>query len=358
MKKYVFSLLILLIIVLSFNACKQCNNSTVEVSKIDSVGIPKIAAINESIRKDSLNPNLYYQRAQLYEASEDYTSAATDMFFALTLDSVRPEFYVYAANLFKKTGDIKRGVALMNKAIATDSMNTTFYVKAAELIYIDKSVEGNYISALDYLNAAIEKDPQNADIYFYKGNIFKEVGDTAKAISSFQTATELDPKFYHAYVQLGLLLTAKKDKNAERYLDNAIKVGLNPEDALYAKADILKDAGVSLYDAGKYEKAVAKLSEAAATFRKVIDLNHKNTEAYMGAGFCYYQMDSLTDAYKFYDLATKIDPTYAGAYFSKGLCAEDLGRKEEAISLYRDCLNLDPQFKRAATHLSNLQKAK
>jgi tetratricopeptide (TPR) repeat protein len=277
------------------------------------------------------------------------------MFIALTLDSLRPEFYLYAAELFKKTAEPQRGIVLMNKAIATDSMNTLYYVKAAELAYIDTTVAGNYKLALDYLNIAIEKDPQNADIYFYKGSIFKEVGDTAKAISSYQTATELNPKFYNAYVQIGLLLKNKRDKNAEKYFDNAIRVSDKPEDALYAKANMLKEDGVRLYDADKMAQAGVQLNKAVAEFKKVIDLNYKNVEAYMGTGFCYYQMDSLEEAYRYYEMATKVEPTYAGAYFSKGLCAEDMGRTKEAVALYQNCLNIDPDFKRAQDHLKKLQ---
>lgn len=355
MKKYFVLVIGLLAVVGSFNSCKQCNSSQADVVKTDSVTIPKLDAMNEEIKKDSLNPFLYYKRAQLYEANNDFKSAATDMFLALTLDSLRPEFYLYAAELFKKSGDPQRGIALMNKAIVTDSMNTTFYVKAAELAYIDTTVKGNYRLALDYLNTAIDKDPQNAEIYFYKGTIFKEIGDTTKALSSFQTATELNPKYYNAYVQIGLLLKEKKDKNAGKYLDNAIKVHDKPEDALYAKANLLKEEGVRLYDTYKDAQAREQFNKAVEQFKKVIEVNYKNTEAYMGAAFCYYQMDSLQEAYKYYELATKIEPTYAGAYFSKGLCAEELGRKKEAMALYQNCLNIDPTFKRAEEHLKKLQ---
>ncbi len=345
----------LLTAILFFNSCKQCNTSQQADVKTDTVAIPLLDELNKQIAADSLNPFLYYKRAQVYEANQDYKSAATDMYLALTLDSVRPEFYLYCAELFKKTGDVQRGVAFMNKAISIDSLNTAFYVKAAELIYIDKTMPDNYKTAMNYLNAAIEKDPQNADIYFYKGTIFKEVGDTVKALSNFQTATELNPQFYNAYVQIGMLLKNRKDKNAEKYFDNAIRVSNAPEDALYAKANLLKEDGVRLYDAGKEKEAVAKLSGAIDQFKKVIEVNHKNAEAYMGVGFCYYQMDSLHEAYKYYGLAATMEPTYAGAYFSQGLCAEELGKTKEAIQLYQNCLNIDPEFKRAQEHLDKLK---
>lgn len=338
-----------------FNSCKQCYSGKTEIVATDTLQIPALDFLTAEIKKDSINPFLYFKRAQLYEANNDFKSAATDMYFALMLDSLRPEFYLYSAELFKKSGEPQRGILLMNKAIITDSMNTTYYVKAAELAYIDTTLKNNYGLALTYLNEAIAKDPQNADIYFYKGTIFKELGDTLKALSSFQTATELNPKFYNAYVQIGLLLKNRKDKNAAKYFDNAIKVSDKPEDALYAKANLLKEEGVAFYDAGKDALSVERLSKAAETFKKVIDLNYKNVEAYMGVGFCYYQMDSLPEAYHYYQLATKVLPTYAGAYFSQGLCAEDLGRKKEAVALYQNCLNIDPSFKRAEEHLKKLQ---
>ncbi len=354
MKKY-FLVFFGLAMVLSGLNCKQCNSPKPDVMQADTSTVPQLDKVTAEIKKDSLNPFLYYKRAQIYEANNDFKSAATDMFLALTLDSLRPEFYLYAAELFKKSAEPQRGIVLMNKAIAIDSSNTAYYVKAAELAYIDTTVKGNYRLALDYLNAAIVRDPQNADIYFYKGTIFKETGDTTRAISSFQTATELNPRYYNAYVQIGLLLKNRNDKNAQKYLDNAIKVSQKPEDALYAKANILKDDALELSDANKLSSAENKFSQAIENFKKVIELNYKNTEAYMGAAFCYYQLDSLEQAYHFYELATKISPTYAGAYFSKGLCAEELGRKKEAMELYQNCLNIDPGFERAKEHLKKLK---
>jgi|MGYP003449456646 tetratricopeptide (TPR) repeat protein len=38
-------------------------------------------------------------------------------------------------------------------------------------------------------------------------------------------------------------------------------------------------------------------------------------------------------------------------YYGKGLCAEELKNKEEAISLYNQALNLDPDLKVAEERL-------
>ena len=356
MKNLILILLLSVVVALGFNSCSQCNKpKEVAVNPKDTLVMPQLDVVTEEIRKDSTNPALYFKRAHMYENNQDIANATKDMFRALSLDSGRAEFFIYTANLFEKAAEPRRGIALMDKAIAMDSTNTDFFVKAAELAYIDTTLKGNYAISLAYLNAAILKNPQNANIYFYKGNVFKELKDTAKAISSFQTATELDPQFYDAYVQLGILLARKKDKSAEKYLDNAIKVNKKPEDALYAKANILKETALGLENDKNNAPAIAKFNEAIDTYHKVIDINYKNVESYMGIAFSYYEMDSVLQAYKYYALATKIEPTYAGAYFSQGLCAEDLGHTKEAIELYQSCLNIDPKFTRAQEHLKKLQ---
>ncbi len=67
-------------------------------------------------------------------------------------------------------------------------------------------------------------------------------------------------------------------------------------------------------------------------------------------------MDSIPQAYKNFDLAIKIDPTYHEAYYKKGVCAEQLKRIEEAKSLYQQCLNINSKYELAQKALKRLSK--
>src|SRR4051812_30289484 len=110
MKKYLLITFSIVSLFGSINSCKQCNPVAPVTVKKDSVSITKLDELNAEIKKDSLNPFLYYKRAQLYEANNDFKSAATDMYLAMTLDSLRPEFYLYSAELFKRSGEPQRGI--------------------------------------------------------------------------------------------------------------------------------------------------------------------------------------------------------------------------------------------------------
>ena len=64
------------------------------------------------------------------------------------------------------------------------------------------------------INKGLLIDDKKPNGYFMKGVAYKHIGDSAKAISSFKTAIEIDHNYYPVYYELGLLLTLKKDSLA------------------------------------------------------------------------------------------------------------------------------------------------
>ena len=86
----------------------------------------------------------------------------------------------------------------------------------------------------------------------------------------------------------------------------------------------------------------------------MVDVDYKNEEALYAIGVSYMQMDSLKQAYKYFGIAIKMDPKYAEAYYKKGRCAEEFNNKEEARSLYQQCLNIKPNYKLALDGMKRL----
>jgi tetratricopeptide (TPR) repeat protein len=180
------------------------------------------------------------------------------------------------------------------------------------------------------LNELLKDNLQNANAYFYKGLIYKESGDTAKAVSSFQTCTEVDPDYYDAWMQLGLLYAAKGDPLAIRYYDNAIAVSDSSQEAEYAKAKFFQDVG--------------NITDAIEYYRRLIVKDPQDADALYNLATIYFGVDSLDKAYRFFDLAIKQSPGKAYAHYGKGLCAEKMGKKEEALAYFKQAIALDPQL--------------
>ena len=337
---FILTLLSIGCLTLSLHSCSQCHKpqaqSTINPKDTTAIHLRAIDDLTTLIHKDSLNAPLYFKRAQLYQGMGDLKSALSDVYLAIVLDPRNNDYNLYAADLFIQSSEPKRAIALMAQAISYDSMNIKYYVYGGKFSYMIK----DYKTALSYYNEALKHDIFNPDIYLYKGLTYRDMGDTTKALSAFQTCTEQDPKNADAFLEIGLLLQARHDKMASKYLDNAVKANPKATDALYAK-------GYAEQQAGRYLPSIE-------TFKRIVEIDYRNEEALYALGVSYMQTDSIADAYKYFSMAIKTKPTYAEAYYKKGRCAESLNRKEEAKSLYRQCLNLKSDFALAVEGIKRL----
>ena len=84
--------------------------------------------------------------------------------------------------------------------------------------------------------------------------------------------------------------------------------------------------------------------------------NPQDADAIYNLATIYYGIDSIEKSYRYYELAIRQAPAKAMSYYGKGLCAEELKRTEEAISLYNQALNLDPDLKIAEERLLQLNE--
>jgi TolB-like protein len=138
----------------------------------------------------------------------------------------------------------------------------------------------------------------------------------AEAIAYFQQATDLDPGFALAHVGL-----------AEGYLWQAVVSGLPPQEML-AKAQAAADMA--------------------------LESNNQLGEAYSALAGIQFARNDFEAADATYQRALELNPNYAAAYYLYGsLLYNNLGRVEEALTLFRKAVELDPLSAAAADMLGN-----
>ncbi len=126
-----------------------------------------------------------------------------------------------AEKYFKKTIDLGYGggdaVLLLNQVYI--NMNDSVKMgdnlqKGVELYPEDERILTSLIQyylsskhneeALNYLNKAIEKDPENASYYYARGVLYESV-DKDKSVENYKKAIEIDPKMFNALFNLGVI---------------------------------------------------------------------------------------------------------------------------------------------------------
>jgi tetratricopeptide (TPR) repeat protein len=97
---------------------------------------------------------------------------------------------------------------------------------------------------------------------------------------------------------------------------------------------------------------VAKQEEAAAAYRKALELDPYLVAALINLANIHYSRDELAEAQALYERAIGLEPDFFEAHFNLGNIYHDLGRFSEAQDCYREALRLNPFYADAHFYLA------
>lgn len=332
MKKLNF--LFLLILPLLFS----CGETTDTVTT-DSVPVKdSLALLNDSIRKEPNNLDLYYARALYYLNRKDLASAQMDINRVLAVDSSNTKYLMTGADIHFFMNKIQRADQLLKRAVEVEPENPECLLKLAQLHFYLK----RYDEELVLLNKVLEKDKRNAQAYFMRGMIARDKGDTTGAIKEMQLAVQMDPDYYNAYILLGDMSAAQNNPLAVDFYANALKIQPTSIEALY--------------HLGMYYQNTQQTQLAVNTYLSILQLNPMHFDAHYNLGYVYtFQTDSIETGLKYYDLAIRDNPNEARGYFGRGRCYEELGDYKKASADYSKALELNPSFAEPAKALNRIE---
>ena len=98
-----------------------------------------------------------------------------------------------------------------------------------------------------------------------------------------------------------------------------------------------------------------KLDLALVDYNKAIELNPKDTTAYLNRGRAYSSSKDFSRAVADYEKVIELNPKESMAYFNRGDSYEKMGDVQRAISDYQKAVELDASNEPAKTQLQRLQ---
>lgn len=331
-----YSLFLILFTLLSITACRQTASETTDSPASPISGDPAIDDLSVLISQRPNDATLYAQRAEQYYEKEGYDEAIRDLQAALSLDSTNVEFHHLLADVYMDYFRSRLALRTMERAAALHPERIPTLLKLSEFQYILRQYE----ASMTTVDKVLKLDSRNAGAYFMLGMNFKDLGDTTRAINSFQTSVEIEPSQVDAWITLGRLHAAIRSPLAERYFDNAIAEGQGSVIPMHAKADYLRDQG--------------DLDAALELYEEINRVDRQYEEAYFNAGMIYLKRDSLDQAYNLFNIAVGVYPLYVKAYYFRGFTAEMQGNAAQAQADYQHALNLVPDYEDAKEGLARV----
>lgn len=310
-----------------------CNQKEKDVKVTDFRS--SISLLSEKILENPNDTSLLHSRADLFLINGNLEGALLDLEYLYQLDSNNYQNLSNLSHVYYQLGEkgkidyFRKALLLLDKEIVTLKNE----LKDLSLRYKLYYYISKHKKSLFDINNVLKLDKYIAEAYYYKGLNFFKLGDTAKAISQFQTSVEQDPDYVNAYVLLGHIYDLKGDSISELYYNNALMVDSTSTTVLYNK--------------GKYYQDNQKLEEAKSCYLAVLRFDSKYINAYYNLGFVSLLQKNYLDGANYFSEVIYLKPDYATAYFSRGLCFKSLGEFKKANFDFRKTLELDPDFKEA-----------
>jgi protein O-GlcNAc transferase len=232
-------------------------------------------------------------------------------------------------------GDLAQAQVLYQRILAIDPR----HADSLHLLGVMAHQTRNYQRAVEFIDAAVRVQPENAFFYFNRGNALFELNRMNEAVASYRTALELSPDFAEAHYSLGNALMGLK------LFDQAI--------ACYDKSIALKPeyAAVFCYNRGNALLELQQWEAAIASYDRVIAENANCAEAHSNRGKALWEMKKIDASLASYEKAIEIKPELAEAYIGRGLALHELGKLSAAIEDYREAIQLNPNSAEAHHNL-------
>jgi tetratricopeptide (TPR) repeat protein len=164
-----------------------------------------------------------------YEESLNYLNRAKDMGY-----SEGGSLYVLMKEAYVELGDSTSAEQILQEGFKKFPQDNTILVELVNF-YITSD---NAQQALNYLNLAKQQEPDNPSFHYAEGALYEQMGEPEKAEAAYRRSLELDPNFFEANYNMGIV----HFNRAVRMLEEANEIMDNKkyEEARDAAYDVLK----------------------------------------------------------------------------------------------------------------------
>ena len=206
-----------------------------------------------------------------------------------------------------------------------------------------------YDSARVAYGKALSADVEQADAYFYRGQLWEVEKEYLEAYRDYSEAIKLQPLYTAAFYSRARLYNQKTlssipDLHKKAISDYSRVIALRPEFG-YA----YHERGLVYYQLlaeGNVSKAMRKAlaDNAMSDYNRAAELLPRFAYIYQDRGRLYQELNQLAEAEKDYKKATELQPNLYYAYIDNGRLASNQGKYDEALSNYSEAFDAQPSI--------------
>lgn len=289
---------------------------------------PPYANLTDSIRQNPSDADLYYRRGMLLYKNNNHPPALADFRKAWSLNK-REQYAIGFSNILMARPD--SAISFLQTALKELPQSVPLQITLIQAYAEDQKTE----EALAVCNTLLEKHPDQVGVLMMKSDLLEQKNDTAGSIRSLQQAYGFAPFNTDLCYNLAFKLAQSKDAKVLTLCDSLLH------------SDTVEKKAEPYYFKGIYYSNINDEAKALDNFNKAILSDYNFLDAYMDKGEILHDQKKYADAVKVFQLAIKVSPTYADAYYWLGKCQEAMGQKDEAKLNYQRAYGFDKSLTEA-----------
>ncbi len=292
----------------------------------------------------------FTDRARCYQAVNRDEEALNDFKSAIQKNANYYPAWIYRGVFYTERKDFFKAIDDFSKAMKLKPQLTEPLLKRAE-VYIQLQ---RWDDAVADITKALEINKTDANAFFLRGGIYEVKKQKKEAFADYTSAIKNKPNYAEAFYKRGLInasfgdyTKSLSDFNQALSLNNVYEEVLRARADLYyynkkyneAYAEITRvieafkaNESELYYKRGVCLSAIGKCPDAIKDFNKAANISRENDSAYVQIGNCYMRMDKKSQqAMTYYRRAMQANPQNAEAYLGRAKVYLDMKRPQLAL---------------------------
>lgn len=293
----------------------------------------------------------YGEVGKLFMAAEFMHAAEASLLNAQLLAPGDRRWPYFLGHLYRRQNDLIKAAAWFERALALQPADAAALLWLGA-VYLDQdraeAAEPLFITAL-----AVQ--PGSAAASYGLGRAALARHDYARAIQYMEQALSHDQHASAIHYPLAMAYRGLGDvERAEAHLRQRGDEAATPADPLMEELDALLESAMAYQSRGIRALGRAQWPEAAAAFRRAIELGPETPSLRHRLGTALYMMGDARGAVQQFEAALMLSPGFAPANYSLGVTLASAARYREAIEHLAAAVRSDPHYTEARLALADL----
>jgi tetratricopeptide (TPR) repeat protein len=277
----------------------------------------------------SLDPSLavvHHNLGVYYYDLQDYKRSLEEYQQAVAIDPSRSGAWSGIAEALSKLGRYDECIQYASRALTADAKEWLAYSDRAFCNMEKKNYKAAAADYKVYVNAMDAK----ADEWYNYAITLRHSGNLKESLAAYTKAIDLDPSFYPAHINRGVVyLDLKKCDEALSDFNAALKSG---------------DISLAYSGRGDAYSCLKKYDLAMPDYEKTLSLYPDNAAAYCGQAIVFYEVGRYQDALDAAANSNRIDPSCGGQRLMEiqGRSYYALGDYDRALTFMNKALAVSP----------------